>query len=159
VVDLPWTNSRKIRAVTIYVLITLINSATWIWAVTIQNGYCKTDRNLDWGRQKRLGRGFGLFLIERLCLGMVENYIYCSISNLSDSPGDQFWYSSLLRGIEKAAVAVKLGVKAVPRVLIATASINFGILSSTLPFGYRATLQVVRKFNKLEREKHIEAAQ
>ncbi|KAJ9606404.1 hypothetical protein H2200_009365 [Cladophialophora chaetospira] len=152
-VDLPWHKDRKVRAVSTYTLIALINSATWIWAVIIQNEYRKTDPTLDWGDQRAFGRGFGLFLFERICLGMVENYIYWCISNLSDSPGDQIRYSSLLRGIETAAVAVGFGVQAVPTVLIATASINFALWFVALPFSYYATLQVVRKFKELEEKK------
>ena len=44
-------------------------------------------------------------------------------------------------------------MQAVPTALIATASINFGFWFFALPFGYCATLQVVRKFNQLDREK------
>jgi len=36
-------------------------------------------------------------------------------------------------------------------VLIATASINFGLWFIALPFSYYATLQVIKKFNKLDR--------
>lgn len=39
-------------------------------------------------------------------IGMVENYIYWCIGSLSDSPGNQIRYSSLLQGLEKAAVAL-----------------------------------------------------
>lgn len=46
-------------------------------------------------------------------MGIVENYIYWCIGNLSDSPGYQIRYSSLLRGIETAGVAVSFGVQAV----------------------------------------------
>lgn len=145
-VDLPWLKSRKHRAVITYILIALLNSATWIWAVIIQNEYRHTNPVLDWGDQRAFGRGFGLYLFERISLGLVENYIYWCISNLSDSPGDQIRYSSLLRGIETAGVAVGFGVQAVPTALIATASINFGLWFLALPFSYYATLQVVRKF-------------
>lgn len=82
-------------------------------------------------------------------MGIVENYIYWCIGNLSDSPGYQIRYSSLLRGIETAGVAVSFGVQAVPTVLIATASLNFGFWFVALPFSYHATLQVVRKFNQI----------
>ncbi|KAI1613043.1 DUF895 domain membrane protein [Exophiala viscosa] len=152
-VDLPWHKSRKTRAVTTYVLIALLNSATWIWAVYIQNEYRHTKPTLDWGNHKSFGRGFGLYLFERISLGMVENYIYWCIGNLSDSPGDQIRYSSLLRGIETAGVAVGFGVQAVPTALIATASINFALWFLALPFSYYATLQVVRKFNKLQEKR------
>ncbi|OQU97074.1 hypothetical protein CLAIMM_03075 isoform 2 [Cladophialophora immunda] len=151
-VDLPWTKDRKTRAIVTYVLIALLNSATWIWAVIIQNEYRHTDPTLDWGNQNTFGRGFGLYMFERISLGMVENYIYWCISNLSDSPGDQIRYSSLLRGIETAGVAVGFGVQAVPTALIATASINFALWFFALPFSYYATLQVLRKFRKLEQE-------
>ncbi|KIX03050.1 uncharacterized protein Z518_06600 [Rhinocladiella mackenziei CBS 650.93] len=157
-VDIPWTKNRTTRAVTTYVLIALINSATRIWAVIIQNEYRHTNPTLDWADQSTFGRGFGLFLFERICLGMVENYIYWCISNLSDSPGDQIRYGSLLRGIETAAVAVGFGVQAVPTALIATASINFGPWFFVLPFSYYATLQVVRKFAQLEKESAAAAA-
>jgi hypothetical protein len=80
---------------------------------------------------------------------MVENYIYWCIGNLSNSPGDQIRYSSLLRGIETAAVAVGFGVQAVPTALIITAGINFAFWFIALPFSYLATLQVVKKFKEL----------
>ena len=80
---------------------------------------------------------------------MVENYVYWCISNLSDSPGDQIRYSSLLRGIETASVAISFGVQAVPTALIVTASLNFAIWMLALPFSYYATVQVVKKFRKL----------
>jgi len=41
----------------------------------------------------------------------------------------------------------------VPTVLIATASINFAFWFIALPFGYYATLQVIRKFNQLDKQK------
>lgn len=43
---------------------------------------------LDCGDQRSFGRGFSLYLFERISLGSVENYIYWCIGNLSDSPGD-----------------------------------------------------------------------
>lgn len=110
-VDLPWTKSRQKRAITTYIFIALLNSGTWIWAVYIQNEYQHTKPVLDWGDQKTFGRGFGLYMFERISLGMVENFIYWCIGNLSDSPGDQIRYSSLLRGIETAGVAVGFGVQ------------------------------------------------
>lgn len=58
----------------------------------------------------------------------------------------------MLRGIETAGVAVGFGVQAVPTKLIATASINCGLWFFALPFSYYATLQVVKKFNKLDQE-------
>lgn len=149
-VDLPWLKSRTRRAILTYVLIALLNSATWIWAVIIQDEYRKTHPVLDWGVQSTFGRGFGVYLFERISLGMVENYIYWCISNLSDSPGDQIRYSSLLRGIETAGVAVGFGVQAVPTALIVTAGINFAYWFIALPFSYYATLQVVRKFKQIE---------
>lgn len=152
-VDLPWLKNRKHRAIVTFVVIALMNSATWIWAVIIQNEYRHTNPVLDWGNQRSFGRGFGLYLFERISLGLVENYIYWCIGNLSDSPGDQIRYSSLLRGIETAAVAVGFGVQAVPTALIATASINLGLWFIALPFSYYATLQVVRKFELLEKGK------
>jgi hypothetical protein len=82
---------------------------------------------------------------------MVENYVYWCISNLSDSPGDQMRYSSLLRGIETAAVALSFGVQAVPTPLIVTASLNMAIWIVALPFSYYATVQVVRRFKEMQR--------
>lgn len=151
-VDLKWHKSRQVRAITTFILIAALNSATWIWAVYIQNEYRKTRPVLDWERQWQFGRGFGVYMFERISLGMVENYIYWCIGNLSDSPGDQIRYSSLLRGIETAGVAVGFGVQAVPTKLIITASINCGLWFFALPFSYYATLQVVRKFNALDRK-------
>lgn len=157
-VDLPWAKKRQTRAVCVFALIAACNSATWIWAVIIQNEYHHTHPTLDWGDQSTFGRGFGVYMLERISLGMVENYIYWCISNLSDSPGDQIRYSSLLRGIETAGVAVSFGVQAVPTILIATASINFGFWFFALPFGYYATLQVVRKFDELDEGKKLQVA-
>ncbi|KAJ6008760.1 hypothetical protein N7499_001191 [Penicillium canescens] len=154
-VDLPWLKSRKHRAVVTFTLIAMMNSATWIWAVIIQNEYRHTNPVLDWEDQRTFGRGFGLYLFERISQALVENYIYWCISNLSDSPGDQIRYSSLLRGIETAAVAVGFGVQAVPTALIATASINLGLWFIALPFSYYATLQVVRRFELLEKRSDV----
>jgi hypothetical protein len=154
-VDLPWLKSRKHRAIVTFTLIAMMNSATWIWAVIIQNEYRRANPVLDWGNQRTFGRGFGLYLFERISQALVENYIYWCISNLSDSPGDQIRYSSLLRGIETAAVAVGFGVQAVPTALIATASINFGLWFIALPFSYYATLQVVRRFELLEKRSDV----
>ncbi|KAI1379088.1 MFS general substrate transporter [Hypoxylon crocopeplum] len=152
-VDIPWAKKRQTRAISTYVLIAMLNSATWIWAVIVQNEYRSTLPILDWGDQAAFGRGFGVYMFERLSLGMVENYIYWCISNLSDSPGDQIRYSSLLRGIETAGVALGFGVQAVPTALIATASINLSLWFFALPFSYYATLRVVRKFNELDKER------
>ncbi|RVX70901.1 hypothetical protein B0A52_06058 [Exophiala mesophila] len=149
-VDVPWLKSRTRRAVLTFVLIALLNSATWIWAVIIQDEYRKSHPVLDWGVQSTFGRGFGVYLFERISLAMAENYIYWCISNLSDSPGDQIRYSSLLRGIETAGVAVGFGIQAVPTALIVTAGINFGYWFVALPFSYYATLQVVRKFKQIK---------
>jgi hypothetical protein len=154
-VDLPWLKSRKHCAVVTFTLIAMINSATWIWAVYIQNEYRHTNPILDWENQRTFSRGFGLCLFERISQALVENYIYWCISNLSDSPGDQIRYSSLLRGIETAAVAVGFGVQAVPTALIATASINLGLWFIALPFSYYATLQAIRKFELLEKRSDV----
>ena len=156
-VDIPWSKNRKTRAIATYSLIVALNSATWIWAVYIQNEYRHTDPTLDWGDQKSFGRGFGLFLRERISLGMVENFIYFCISNLSDSPGDQIRYSSLLRGIETGAVAVGFGVQAVPTALVVTASLNLAFWFVALPFSYYATLQVVRRFDELDAQRKEDA--
>jgi hypothetical protein len=99
--------SRQRCALTTYALIASLNSATWIWAAYIQNEYRHTKPVLDWADQKSFGRGFGLYMFECLSLGMLENFIYWCIGNLSDSPGDQIRYSALLRGIETAAVTLK----------------------------------------------------
>ncbi|OHF01899.1 hypothetical protein CORC01_02777 [Colletotrichum orchidophilum] len=147
-VDLPWSENRQTRALATYALIVCLNTATWIWAVIIQNEYRFTLPLLDWAFQSEFGRGFGLYMLERASLGMIENFIYWAIGNLSDSPGDQIRYSSLLRGIETAAVAVGFGIQAVPTPLIATASINCSLWFVALPFSYFATLQVVRKFEQ-----------
>ncbi|KAE9994246.1 hypothetical protein EG327_000528 [Venturia inaequalis] len=152
-VDIPWAKKRQTRAIVTYAIIAALNTATWIWAVIIQNEYRHTKPVLDFKKQGTFGRGFGLYLFERISLGLVENYIYWCIGNLSDSPGDQIRYSSLLRGIETAGVAVGFGVQAVPTILIATASINCGLWFFALPFGYCATLQVVRKFDQLDEER------
>lgn len=147
--DVHWHKNRNVRAVSTYALIAALNSATWIWAVYLQNEYRHTKPILDWSNQASFARGFGLYMFERVSLGMVENYIYWCIGNLSDSPGDQIRYSSLLRGIETAAVAISFGVQAVPTALVVTASINFGLWFVALPFSYYATVQVVRKFQSL----------
>jgi hypothetical protein len=114
---------------------------------------------LDWAVQSSFGRGFGLYMFETLGLAMVENYIYWCISNLSDSPGDQIRYSSLLRGIETAGVAVGFGVQAAPVPLLITAGINFGFWFVALPFGFLATLQVVRKFDELDKRRREPTAE
>ncbi|KAK4888719.1 hypothetical protein LTR27_012417 [Elasticomyces elasticus] len=155
-VDVKWTESRQTRAIVTCILIALLNSGTWIWAVIIQNEYRFTHPTLDWAIHSTFGRGFGVYVFERISVGMVENYIYWCISNLSDSPGDQIRYSSLLRGIETAAVCVGFGVQAIPTPLIATAAINCGLWFIALPFSYFATVRVVRKFDELEavKEEH-----
>ncbi|KAK5689450.1 hypothetical protein LTR17_026264 [Elasticomyces elasticus] len=155
-VDVEWAESRRTRAIVTCILIALLNSGTWIWAVIIQNEYRFTHPTLDWAIHSTFGRGFGLYVFERISVAMVENYIYWCISNLSDSPGDQIRYSSLLRGIETAAVCVGFGVQAIPTPLIATAVINCGLWFIALPFSYFATVRVVRKFDELEavKEEH-----
>ncbi|KAJ5103165.1 hypothetical protein N7532_003694 [Penicillium argentinense] len=105
-VDLTWHKNRKIRAILTFVLIALLNTTTWIWAVIIQDEYRHTKPVLDLDNQRTFGRGFGVYLFERISLGMVENFIYWCIGNLTDSPGDQIGCISLLRGIETAGVAV-----------------------------------------------------
>lgn len=147
-VDLPWAKKRQTRAIVTFIFVAAINSATWIWAVVIQDEYRHTKPELDWADQRSFGRGFGFYMFDRISYGMVENYIYWCISNLSDSPGDQIRYSSLLRGLETAGVAVGFGIQAIPTPLVATASINLGFWFSALPFSYYATLQVVRAFNE-----------
>jgi hypothetical protein len=92
-----------------------------------------------------------VYVFERISVSMVENYIYFCISCLSDSPGDQIRYSSLLRGIETAAVCLGFGIQAIPTPLIATASINCGFWFIALPFSYFATVQVIRRFDALEK--------
>lgn len=150
-VDVRWHPSRKVRAITTFVLLAVMNTATWIWAVIIQEEYSRTHPLLDWADQSTFGRGFGVFMFERLSFALVENYVYWCIGNLSDSPGDQIRYSSLLRGIETASVAVSFGVQAVPTPLLITAALNLGIWFAALPFAFYATLQVVRKFEELNR--------
>ncbi|KAJ9489460.1 hypothetical protein VN97_g3824 [Penicillium thymicola] len=116
-VDLPWLKNRKHRAIVTFAVIALMNNAIWIWAVIIQNEHRHTNPVLDWGNQRSFGRGFGLYLFERISFRLVENYIYWCIGNLSGSPGDQIRYRSLLRGIKTAGVAVGFGVQAVPTAL------------------------------------------
>jgi len=148
-VDYGWA-PRQRRAVVTFGIIAVLTSATWIWAVVVQNEFRHTKPVLDWSHSD-FGRGFGVYMFERISFSMVENYVYWCISNLSDSPGDQIRYSSLLRGIETAAVAVSFGVQAVPTALIVTAGINFGVWFVALPFSYYATVRVVRKFNAIEK--------
>lgn len=145
-VDMRWSNSRKVRALTTFGVLVVFNSATWIWTVVIQNEYRHTHPMLDWA-DAGFGRGFGVYMFERISTTFVENFIYWAIANLSDSPGDQIRYSSLLRGIETAAVAVSYGVQAIPTPLLTTACINFGFWFAVLPVSVLATLQVVRSFN------------
>ncbi|KAL4792939.1 hypothetical protein BDV19DRAFT_380428 [Aspergillus venezuelensis] len=136
-VDIHWTSNRKLRAVTTWTLFAALTSITWIWAVIIQNEYRTTNPILDWGDQETFPRGFALYLFERASLGMVENYIYWFIGNLSSSPGEQIRYSSLLRGIETAAVvAVGFGVQAVPVDLIVTVGINFALWFLAMPCSF-----------------------
>jgi hypothetical protein len=74
-VDLPWISSRRTRTVITWTLLAILNSTTWIWAVIIQNEYRFTKPVLDWGDQTSFGRGFGVYMLERISLGVVENYI------------------------------------------------------------------------------------
>ncbi|KAL4967490.1 uncharacterized protein BDV14DRAFT_188278 [Aspergillus stella-maris] len=147
-VDIHWTSNRKLRAMTTWTLITLLNSITWIWAVIIQNEYRKANPILDWADQSTFGRGFGLYLFERASLGTVENYIYWCIGNLSSSPGEQIRYSSLLRGIETAGVTVGFSVQAVPVDLIVSAGINCGLWFFAMPCSFWATRLVCRRFEE-----------
>lgn len=156
-VDLPWSKSRKTRAVVTYTLIATLNTITWIWSVAIQNQFRHTKPIVDWSDQHNFAPGFGVYMFQFLSLGMVENYIYWCISNLSDSPGQQIRFSSLLRGIETAAVAVGFGVQAVPTVLIATASINLAFWIIALPFSYYATVQVIRRWEQIRKEGEAQA--
>lgn len=144
-VDLPWSKNRRTRALTTFGTLVALNSATWIWSLIIQNEYRFTRPRLDWAHAA-FGRGFGVYMFERIATTFVENYIYWCISNLSDSPGDQIRYSSLLRGIETAAVALSYGIQAIPTPLIATASINLGFWFAVLPVSLVATLHVVKVF-------------
>lgn len=150
-VDIAWVKRRQTRAIVTYIIIASLNSGSWIWAVYIQNEFRFTKPVLDWANQSTFGRGFGLYVFERVSVSMVENFIYWQISNLSDSPGDQIRYSSLLRGIETAAVCLGFGIQAIPTPLIATASINCGLWFIALPFSYFATREVVRKFTEQEK--------
>lgn len=147
-VDVRWHPSRKVRAITTLAVTGVLNSATWIWAMVIQEEYSRTHPVLDWADQRTFGRGFGVYMFERLGFALVENYIYWCIGNLSDSPGDLIRYSSLLRGIETAAIAVSFGVQAIPAPLLVTAGINTAIWFSAFPFALYATIQVVRKFDE-----------
>ncbi|KAL4977203.1 hypothetical protein BDW66DRAFT_159052 [Aspergillus desertorum] len=106
-VDIPWTSNRKHRALATWALIAALNSATWIWAVIIQNEYRHTN--------------------PRLSVGIVENYIYWCIGNLSDSPG-------------------------FPAALIVTAGINFGLWFLALPVSFWATKLVVGRFEEAVRD-------
>ncbi|TXT16093.1 hypothetical protein VHUM_00596 [Vanrija humicola] len=152
IVDLKWSKNRKTRALAAFGLVAVLNSITWIWSVIIQDEYRKTSPVLDWS-DPGFGRGFGAYMFQCIAQGIVENFIYWSISNLSDSPGDQIRYSSLLRGIETAAVAVGFGVQAVPTKLIITAGINLAWWFIALPFAYFATITVVKKFEADEKKR------
>lgn len=150
-VDLPWTRSRRTRALVTFGVLVALNSSTWIWSVVIQNEYRFTRPRLDWSHAD-FGRGFGVYMFERIATTFVENYIYWCISNLSDSPGDQIRYSSLLRGIETAAVALSFGVQAIPTPLIVTAALNFGQWFAVLPISLWATLHVIKMFSSKKEE-------
>lgn len=47
-IDIPWTKSRQTRAVTTFIIVSLLNSTTWIWAVILQNHCRHTKPVLDW---------------------------------------------------------------------------------------------------------------
>ena len=74
--DFRWSKSRRTRALTSYILMLLLNTASWIWAVIIQNEYRFTHPKLDWAQESAFGRGFGFYVIQRIALGTVESYIY-----------------------------------------------------------------------------------
>lgn len=61
-VDLLWHKNMQIRAVTTFASIVALNSATWIYAVDIQNGYRHTLLVLNLGVQKVLGRGSDVYM-------------------------------------------------------------------------------------------------
>lgn len=146
-VDLPWARSRRTRALTTFAVLVALNSSTWIWSLIIQNEYRFSRPRLDWAH-KGFGRGFGVYMFERIATMFVENFVYWCIANLSDSPGDQIRYSSLLRGIETAAVAISFGVQAIPTPLIVTAGLNFGFWFAVLPISLAAVLHVVKVFSR-----------
>ncbi|KAJ5750570.1 hypothetical protein N7533_007598 [Penicillium manginii] len=62
-VDLPWHKSRKVRAITTFILIAVLNSATWIWAVVIQNEYRQTKPVLRLGRPTCIRSRIWSFLV------------------------------------------------------------------------------------------------
>jgi MFS family permease len=152
--DLPLlSKNRYKRARTTYLLIAILNSALWIWGLILQNRYMHTKPVLDWSEQGPFAVGFGFYMLDRICLSVVENFIYWCISNLSDEQGELIRYSSLLRGIETAGVAVGFGVQAVPTVLIGTVGINFGLWFFAVGLGLVGTGKVVRVFEERERER------
>lgn len=69
--DVPWNKSRQTRAIVTYVIIASLNSGSWIWAVYIQNEFRHTKPTLDWADQSTFGRGFGLYVFERVSVSMV----------------------------------------------------------------------------------------
>jgi len=71
-VDVPWHKSRRTRAIVTYVIIASLNSGSWIWAVYIQNEFRHTKPTLDWADQSTFGRGFGLYVFERVSVSMVR---------------------------------------------------------------------------------------
>lgn len=150
IVDVAWHRSRRTRALTAFGLLVLLNTGTWVWAVVIQTEYHRTKPVLDWADQRTFGRGFGAFVFESICFGVVENWIYWSIGTLSDSPGDQVRYSSILRGIETASNAVGYGVQATTSNLIITAALNLGFWIVTLPFSYFAALEAVDRIAEID---------
>jgi MFS family permease len=152
--DLPWlSKNRSKRAKITYAIIAILNSALWIWGLILQNKYQRTKPVLDWTEQRSFAVGFGFYMLDRICLSMVENFIYWCISNLSDEQGELIRYSSLLRGIETAGVAIGFGVQAVPTVLIGTVGINFGLWFFAVGFGWVGAGRVVGVFEKRERER------
>jgi hypothetical protein len=151
--DLPILSKHRYkRAKTTYAIIAILNSALWIWGLVLQNKYQKTKPVLDWdGHGEGFAVGFAFYMLDRICLAMVENFIYWCISNLADEQGVLIRYSSLLRGVETAGVAVGFGVQAVPTVLIGTVGINFGLWVLAVGCGWVGAGSVVRVWEERER--------
>ncbi|KAF2190051.1 hypothetical protein K469DRAFT_722971 [Zopfia rhizophila CBS 207.26] len=152
--DVGWIQVYPGTALGVFMSAVVGTFVTWLggsladvpWAKSRQtrgidtyNEYRHTRSVLDWGNQRTFGRRFGVYMFERIRLAMVANYMYWCIGGLSDSRGSQILYSSLLTGIETAGVAVT--------------SINCGLWFFALPLSNYATLRLVRKFNKLDKER------
>merc|ERR1712166_310138 len=104
--------TRSRRAVVALIGVTVINSAQWVWAISMafawEGGYDRDNKPgegdnkplVDIADGGRFFLPFGLFVVMGLCDSMVQNYAYWLMGALANGPDECARYAGFYKGVQ-----------------------------------------------------------